>query len=266
MHMKEYCFAQNEQKRLKRLNTVKSAISSIAKHDNWTQKQVEKRAYEILQQKRMTAMNQAKAAAKEGIKVLTGNKSTTQSELTRCGLRLRLSVEETDCVGMSGECNRGMRPWASSNRNWAKGTANKYELSKQNEELQHGDIGDSKLSESMQRQRIEALSLKDDLCVKEKTKQRTRHHKTAGNGEENTRDTTTKQMFEGALGITSTQENVTDERDNIERPYGRVASVNGGDFDRDNRKPAASPDYSTSLLPAESSLDDCSYDDDFSPR
>jgi hypothetical protein len=240
--MKEYCFAQNEQKRLKRLNTVKSAISSIAKHDNWTQKQVEKRAYEILQQKRMTEMNQTKAAAKEGIKVLTGNKSTTQSELTRCGLRLRLSVEEPDCVGMSGDCNRRMRTWASSSRNCVKGTTNKYEFSKQNKDLQYGDIGGSKRSESMQRLRIEDLSLKDDLCVKEKTKRRTGHHKPEGYGEENARDTTTIQMFNGAIEITSTQENVTGERPHIKSTDRRAAIVNGGDFDRDNRKPTTSPD------------------------
>jgi hypothetical protein len=254
--MKDYCFAQNEQKRLKRLNTVKSAISSIAKHDDWTQKQVEKRASEILTQKRMTEINQAKVAAKEGIKVLTGNKSTTQSELTRCGLRLRFSVEGTDCVGVRGEDNRRTRQRSSSNKSYAKGTTNKHELSKQSKELQHGDIGDSKLSESMQRQRIEVLS----------TKQRTRKQKLAGYGEENVRDTKSYPLLRGSTGILLTQENGTSARESSTKTDGHIAIVNGGDFDRDISKSGASPGYSTSLLPAESSLDDYSYDDDFSPQ
>lgn len=256
MPMKDYCFAQNEQKRLKRLNTVKSAISSIAKHDNWTQKQVEKRANEILTQKRMTEINQAKVAAKEGIKVLTGNKSTTQSELTRCGLRLRFSVEGTDCLGVSGEYNRRTRQWPSSNKSYAKSTTNKHELSKQSKELQHGDIGDSKFSDSMQRQKIEVLS----------TKQRTRKQKPAGYGEENVRDKKSDPLLKGSIGILLTQENGTCARDNNKNTDGHFAIVNGGDFDRDKSNSEASPGYSTSLLPAETSLDDYSYDDDFSPQ
>ena len=89
----EYFFL-TEQKRLQRLNNVKSSISHTAKHDGWTRRQVEKRATEILHQKHLSRCEKLASTEREGIKVKTGNGATFKSELTKCGLRLRLCLDE----------------------------------------------------------------------------------------------------------------------------------------------------------------------------
>mmetsp|Transcript_10983 Transcript_10983/g.15824 ORF Transcript_10983/g.15824 Transcript_10983/m.15824 type:complete len:242 (+) Transcript_10983:263-988(+) len=87
-------FLLTEQKRLQRLSKVKSSISHTAKHDGWTRKQVEKRATEILHQKHLSRCEKLANTEREGIKVKTGNGATFKSELTKCGLRLRLCLDE----------------------------------------------------------------------------------------------------------------------------------------------------------------------------
>lgn len=288
MPMKDYCFVLNEQKRLKRLSTVKSAISSIAKHDTWTKKQVEKRASEILHQKRVTQINQSKSVAKEGIKVLTGNRSTVRSELTRCGLRLRLSLGETDFIG-SNEVSprRRMSECLSNNisalmKSCAK-VINKNEFSKQHKLLQKSCDGaqyfNSKLPQGLQQQRKEVILLQD-FNEKNKIKQKAAIPTPEQRIEKITKIrsgllfdsshgpgqayssisnrpllTSSCKSHETATGI-KTIENLSDQH---------AAKDDGGDsFSSDNSVVALALDCVKNALPAVSSLDEYSSDEDFS--
>ena len=87
--------AVREEKRLARLRNVKSSLSSSTKHDTWTKNRVDQRAREIKRQKRLTGQQLLKNITDEGIRVPTGAGVTLCSELTTCGLRLRLSSERS---------------------------------------------------------------------------------------------------------------------------------------------------------------------------
>ena len=84
MHSKDH-----EQKRLDRLKKIKSSFvkTSAQKHDRWTQKKMDKRHKDLIQQKR-SKINEDKPNASSEIKFLT---RSCETETTRCGLRLKLS-------------------------------------------------------------------------------------------------------------------------------------------------------------------------------